>query len=344
MLEKPDLQDESIVACLQDDYGLHVAQVVFLPLGADLNTAVYRVITDDETSYFCKLRGGVFDETSVALPKFLSDQGIAQIIAPLATQAGQLWASLDVFKVILYPFIEGRNGYEVELSESRWRDFGAALKGVHTAVLPPALIGCIRRETYSPKWREIVRTFLGRVEDDVFDDPVAVELAAFLRAKRGEILDLVECAERHAQALEAQAPEFVLCHSDVHAGNILIDAHDALYIVDWDDPILAPKERDLMFVGGAQGFAGHTPQEEETLFYRGYGQTQVDPVALAYYRYERIVEDIAIYCEQLFLTDEGGEDREQSLRYLKSNFLPNGTIEIAYRSDRTLSFRCCCRL
>jgi spectinomycin phosphotransferase len=138
--------------------------------------------SEDETSYFCKLRGGVFDETSVALPKFLSDQGIAQIIAPLSTQAGQLWASLDVFKVILYPFIEGRNGYEVELSESQWRDFGAALKGVHTAVLPPALIGCIRRETYSPKWREIVRTFLGRVEDDVFDDPVAVELAAFLRA------------------------------------------------------------------------------------------------------------------------------------------------------------------
>ncbi|MFN2272451.1 MAG: spectinomycin phosphotransferase, partial [Anaerolineae bacterium] len=58
--------------------------------------------------------------------------------------------------------------------------------------------------------------------------------------------------------------------------------------------------------------------------------------ALAYYRYERIVVDIAVYCEQLFLTDEGGEDREQSLRYLESNFLPNGTIEIAYKSDKTL--------
>jgi spectinomycin phosphotransferase len=56
---------------------------------------------------------------------------------------------------------------------------------------------------------------------------------------------------------------------------------------------------------------------------------------LAYYRYERIIEDIAIYCEELLLTDEGGEDREQSLRYLKSNFLPVGTIEIAYRADKT---------
>jgi spectinomycin phosphotransferase len=52
-------------------------------------------------------------------------------------------------------------------------------------------------------------------------------------------------------------------------------------------------------------------------------------VALAYYRYERIVQDIAVYCEQLFLSDEGGEDREQSWQYLRSNFLPQGTIEIA---------------
>jgi spectinomycin phosphotransferase len=81
--------------------------------------------------------------------------------------------------------------------------------------------------------------------------------------------------------------------------------------------------------------AERTPQEEETLFYRSYGQTQIDPIALAYYRYERIIEDIAVFCEQIFLTDEGGDDREQSFHSLRSNFLPNNTIEIAYQSDKT---------
>jgi spectinomycin phosphotransferase len=336
MLEKPDLQEERLISCLQDNYELPVLRVVFLPLGADRNTAVYRVIADDETPYFLKLRSGVFDETSVTLPKFLSDQGIEQIIAPLTTKTGQLWIGLDIFKVILYPFVEGRNGYEVGMSDRHWGEFGSALKRVHTTEVPPALMGRIRQETYSPQWREIVKTFLRRVRDDVFDDPVAVELAAFLDAKRDEILDLVRRAGRLARALQAQSPEFVLCHSDVHAGNVLIDASDAFYIVDWDDPILAPKERDLMFIGGGQGFVGHTAREEETLFYRGYGQTEIDPIALAYYRYERIVEDIAVYCEQLLLTSEGGEDREQSLRYLTSNFLPNSTIEIAYGSDMTM--------
>ncbi len=140
MLEKPDLQDEKIIACLRDEYGLNVVQVTFLPLGADRNTAVYRVVADDETPYFLKLRSGVFDETSVALPKFLGDQGIGQIIAPLATKTGQLWASLDAFKVILYPFVEGHNGYEVDLLDRHWGDFGMALKSIHSAVVPPALI------------------------------------------------------------------------------------------------------------------------------------------------------------------------------------------------------------
>ena len=336
MLEKPELQDEKIIACLQDDYGLPAVQIAFLPLGADLNTTVYRAALADGTPYFVKLRRGAFDEIAVTLPKFLSDQGIAQIIAPLAANTGQLWASLGAFTVILYPFVEGRDAYEVVLSERHWRDFGAALKRLHTAAVPRELTRRIPQEAYSPRWRDIVRTFLVRLGDDVFDDPVAAQLAAFLMAKRDETTDLVGRAERLARALRARSPECVVCHSDVHAANILIDANDALYIVDWDDPILAPKERDLMFIGGGQGFIGHTAQAEETLFYAGYGPTQIDPFALAYYRYERIIEDIAVYCEQIFLTNEGGEDRERSLQYLASTFLPNRTIEIAYTSDKTV--------
>ncbi len=339
MLERPEIRDNQIAACLQHDYGLRVSRITFLPLGADRDTAVFRVVADDETPYFLKLRSGVFDETSVALPRFLSDQGIAQIIAPLATKSGQLWANLGAVKTILYPFVAGRNGYEVDLSDRHWVEFGTALKRIHTAALPPALAGRIQQETYSPQWREIVSTFLKRVEADRFSDPTAVELAAFITAKRDEIADLVGRAERLAHALLTRSPAFVLCHSDLHAGNILIGVDNSFYIVDWDNPILAPKERDLMFVGGGLGFIGHTPQEEETLFYRGYGEAQIDPVALAYYRYERIIQDIAVYCEQLFLSDEGGEDRAQALRHFASNFLPDGTIEIAYKSDKTQTER-----
>jgi spectinomycin phosphotransferase len=335
MLEKPDLQDEKIRTCLQDEYHLPVIQITFLPIGADLNIAVYRSIAKDGTAYFVKLRSGIFNEIVVTLPKFLSDLGIQQIITPLATRTEQLWANLETFKLILYPFVEGHNGYEVNLSDRHWRDFGTSLKRIHTAILPPALKQGIEQETYNPRWRETVKRFMGQVKEGIYSDAVAEKLAAYVRVKKAEILDLVMRTERLALILQTRPPEYILCHSDIHAGNILIGNNDNIYIVDWDNPILAPKERDLMFIGGGQGFTGHTAQEEETFFYQGYGQTQIDPVALAYYRYERIIVDIAIFCEQIFLTTEGGEDREQAFRYLVSNFQPGNTIEIARKSDKT---------
>jgi spectinomycin phosphotransferase len=335
MLEKPDLQEEKIIACLQTEYGLSVEQVVFLPLGADRNSATYRIVSDEDVPYFLKLRRGNFNEISVAFPKFLHDQGIRLIIPPLVTQSGKLTTNLDAFRAILYPFVEGKNVYETRFTERQWVKFGATLKSIHTASVPPALTSLLQRETYSAYWRETVKTFLKGVDADKYDEPVAVETATLLKAKRVEILDLVQRAGRLAQMMQTESPEFIACHSDLHAGNLLIAPNDDLYIVDWDDPILAPKERDLMYIGGGLMGAGYSPQEEEALFYEGYGQTTINPIALAYYRYERIVQDIAAYCGEILLTNEGGDDREQSLRYLKSNFLPHHVIQIAYQSDRT---------
>jgi spectinomycin phosphotransferase len=155
-----------------------------------------------------------------------------------------------------------------------------------------------------------------------------------LKIKKDETLELIGRTEQYAQMLLEQRPKFILCHADIHGWNLLIDNNEALYIVDWDTLIFAPKERDLMFIGGGLGDSGYTPQEEETMFYQGYGRTDINQIAIAYYRCERIIEDIAVYCEQIFLSDEGGEDRKESLENVKSNFLPNGTIEMAYQSNK----------
>ncbi len=70
------------------------------------------------------------------------------------------------------------------------------------------------------------------------------------RTNEDEIHRLVDGAEQLAQMLQNDSHSCVLCHSDIHAGNVLIDQSNAIYIVDWDAPIMAPKERDLMFIGG----------------------------------------------------------------------------------------------
>ena len=138
---------------------------------------------------------------------------------------------------------------------------------------------------------------------------------------------LIGRADELGFALQTRPLDQVLCHSDVHPGNLLVSGDETLYIVDWDNPIFAPKERDLMLIGGCYRWRD---AREEALFYQGYGQTEIDRMALAYYRCERIIQDIAAYCKQLLSTQEGGKDREQGLMYFTSNFLPGYEIEIAF--------------
>ena len=71
----------------------------------------------------------------------------------------------------------------------------------------------------------------------------------------------------------------------------------------------------------------------EEILYEGYGPVEVNRAALAYYRYERVIEDIAAFCRALWQTDAGGADREQSYRYCAGSFLPGREIETAERTD-----------
>jgi spectinomycin phosphotransferase len=110
---------------------------------------------------------------------------------------------------------------------------------------------------------------------------------------------------------------------------------DTLYIVDWDDPIMAPKERDLMFIGGGVANVWNKPQEE-AFFYKGYGKIEANRTILAYYRHERIVEDIAEYGQSLLLTMEGGENRLEMYQHFIDMFEPNGVVDIAFKTDENL--------
>lgn len=331
MLERPAVQDSQIITCLQTAFGLPVTDLEFLPLGADRHTAVFRANAGQ--AYFVKLRSGDFDEMSICVPKLLHDQGQRWIIAPLPTLDGQLWAELDHFRVMVFPFVAGQNGYEMRLTDQHWVDFGRALKALHTAPLPAEISAHIQRETYGDHWRKRVREFQQMAATMPFADPVAAALAGFIQAQQATLDHLLQQAETYAVALSAQPLSPVLCHADIHAGNLLITA-DHLYLVDWDTLLLAPKERDLMFIGGGLFDNQRSPDEEVWLFYQGYGDTNIDPVALVYYRYERIVQDIAAYCEEILLTTGDSPDRANGLRQLQSQFGANGVIAVAFRTEQ----------
>jgi len=336
MIEKQPLSPQRIIDSLNTDYGIVVATLTFLPLGADMNASVYKAHTRDGLSYFVKLKRGHHHDISVTLLSSLQNSGIQQIIPPIKTIHGREAQHIDDSTLIVYPFVEGQNGFCYNLTDDQWVTLGKVLRQVHEFDVPPSIKDRIRREVYSSKWREAVRLLYAHIDGNPTGDEIALKLRSFMKDHRVAIHRLVDRAEQLSQKIQEQSPEFVLCHSDIHGGNVLIDVNGAIYIVDWDEPIMAPKERDLMFIGGGVANIWNNPHEERC-FYKGYGKTKINTAILAYYRHERIVEDIAIYGQALLLTTAGDEERLEMYKQFVAMFEPRGVVDIAFNTDDGLA-------
>lgn len=334
---KQTIQHQLLIDCLNTHYGIAATALTPLSLGADMNASVYRAITRDGPSYFIKLKQGHGYDISVALLAALQASGVEQIIPPIKTLHGELTRPIEDFTLIVYPFIEGENGFCSDLTDDHWITLGKVLRQVHEFQVPSSLKAHIRKETYSPKWREAVRSLDPHLDEHLSGDETTLKLQTFMKEHRAAIHRLVDRAELLSRKVQEQSSEFVLCHSDIHGGNVLISPNGALYIVDWDEPIMAPKERDLMFIGGGVANVWNHPHEEEC-FYQGYGKTQINHVILAYYRHERIVEDIALYGQALLLTTAGGESRLEMYSHFTDMFSPRGVVDIAFKTDSSGDF------
>jgi len=332
MLIRPSLTDQRIIDCLHTDYGIDVSTLIFLHLGADVNASVYEAQALNQSSYFVKLKRGHHHDISLTIIDLLEKAGVQQIIPPFKTIHGQLSQRIDGFTIIVYPFIHAQNGFNRVLTDEQWLMLGRTLRKIHDIDVPASIQHQLRREAYSPEWREMVKSIYIYIETQPITDEIALKLLIFMKEHSSIIHTIINKAEQLAKIVSNESSTFVLCHSDIHAGNVLVNGNNTFYIIDWDEPIMAPKEHDLMFIGGGVGNVWNDLREEK-IFYQGYGETKVNKRMLSYYRCERIVRDIAEFCENLLLATIGGEDRLQSYKHFIAMFEPRGVVDIACKNE-----------
>jgi spectinomycin phosphotransferase len=151
MFEKQkSISNQRIINSLKNDYNIEVTTFTFLPLGADLNASVYKVQALNKACYFVKLKYGHLHDISIAVTRLLSEAGIQQIIPPIKTTDGQPILYIDDFTLIVYPFVDGQNGFSSNLTDDQWFILGKALRQIHEIEVPSSIQNQIRRETYSP--------------------------------------------------------------------------------------------------------------------------------------------------------------------------------------------------
>ncbi len=333
MLEKPDFPDERIAAILREQYGITAFEVEFLPLGYDYAASVYRISAASGT-YFLKLKQGVVDPAALRIPHWLRTRGIEQVIAPLLTLNGELSVVADEYTLILYPFVDGATAMERGMTEAQWIEFGAVLRRIHATSVTAEMAKLVERETWSARGgRERLRRLLAHADGLDGGDPIAAEMASVWREQRDAITRLVDRADALAEQVQARALDFVLCHSDIHVANVLIGNDGRLFIVDWDQPLLAPRERDLMFIVGSAGVVA-VSADDQARFLRGYGDAEIDPVAFAYYRYDWVVQDVGEFGLSGFGFQGGSDDtRRDAIQWVRAILGPGDALDAALLAD-----------
>ena len=301
MLEKPQIADAAIIEKLEAGYAIVASGLEFLPVGNDARAWSFRVETS-AGDYFLKMRKGAPSRASLLVPHYLKRRGIRHVVAPIATVAGDLAVSLGEYALIMYPFVEGRSDWAMALSRAQWRAWGAIMRRIHDTSCDEDLLKDVPAERFAEKWLSRIEDVEAILAQGGYIGEVAAAVAAVWCQNSHEIEMARERYLALGAELAAKSPPYALCHADIHRANIIIAEDGSIHIVDWDETVLAPKERDLMFFLGD----GHA-REDEAAFLQGYGACRVDATALAYFRYDWVLQELADYGERVFLASDVSE-------------------------------------
>jgi len=322
----PDLSEEYLLANTRELFGVDGLAAVRFTRGADKEASAYRIVGSGH-AYFLKVRRAPVTRGALLFQRAAADR-VPEVIAPITGRDGELSQSFGEFQAILYPFVEGTDAFATALEDSQWCALGRAVRAIHEAPIAPEITRRLRIETLAPAWRVRARAHFARSADVRPKDESARRLLAKLRAHHDTVSRIVERAETLGERMCTKSLPTVVCHGDLHAGNVLVRRNGGIAIVDWDDPTFAARERDLMFIGGGVGDVWNRRHEVDA-FYRGYGDICVDPEALAYYRYERIVEDTVLFCDELLASDGDHAERALTLHWFSGQFNAQGVVAMA---------------
>jgi spectinomycin phosphotransferase len=332
MLEPPDLPASTIVARVRERYAVPVERATFLPLGNDSSAWCYRLYGGG-AARFLKVLGRPVDPATVAIPRFLASRGIEHLVPAISTAEGAAFDAGDPFSFVLFPFIDAEPGGEVGLTPAHRVELGRLLRRIHDTKPTPELDAMMRRERF------IVRdeAYIDHVRDALPGADPPDEISSALLAVWSKHLEEIGHSLRRARELASDgasaARELVICHADYHAWNVLVGASGALHVVDWDEVVLAPRERDLMFVSG--DIADLDPTGEH--FFTGYGDVEIDRALIAYYRFDWVLQEVADYHRRVFDLGLGEETRAEALQYFTELFEPENVVAAAFRADHERS-------
>jgi hypothetical protein len=302
------LDYDLLADALHRDYGLSVEHLIFVPKGQVAYS--YIVTCTDGARYYLKvlddsrlacISAGRFD-FYLPLTDRLYTEGVFRYLShPVRTLTGALYTAFDARPLILFNFIEGENPDEAALhTPAVWRQLARHMATIHNSASSLTL-DCPYVETFVIPFEAALCDGLRALPSITAGDGEGrLALRDLLLPHQGTILGYLEQVHRLADRARHLNPSLVLCHTDIHSLNLLLNSAGDLYILDWEGAMLAPREHDLfMFTGD------HFPAFLSE-YRRWAGQPPLHADLFAFYFYRRNLEDLTDWLVRILYenTDE----------------------------------------
>jgi spectinomycin phosphotransferase len=188
--------------------------------------------------------------------------------------------------LIVFDFVAGPTG------DVAGYDFGQYVELLaHIHAITANVTSTMRQEVFSLPFADEWQQRFAHVLQAVPTTAVQVKLQQLIQVHRQQIsedwLQLLSLSQQCRQATWAP----LITHSDAHGGNLIVGDNGELYLIDWDELMLGPAERDIWF------HLNDEPPAQD--FLRMYRQTFPDytpnPLFQRFYLFRRFYEDLVGY-------------------------------------------------
>jgi spectinomycin phosphotransferase len=267
--EGRDGRDAELAKLLAARYGLSISEITPGPRGWVGETYIVTERGGDRVFVKVYPSGLLPPPALPALPALaeLSRLGVRGISKPITSATGSLHERMGVEEVVVFEYIEGTLTRSFDKAR-----LGELIAHVHDASARLTLP--VSRETFTPAYIHEFWPVLTRArDDDGALDGAARGLRPLLAGIWSRLQnDWTRFAEVARQCREARF-DLVLTHGD-SLFNVIEDAAGELHLVDWDELILAPAERDTWFYTSGpeflNGYRRRRPEYVENELVRDY--------------------------------------------------------------------------
>jgi spectinomycin phosphotransferase len=246
ILTESQIDRSSVKKVIQEEFGISITSMT--PVPKVEITRAYSIEGVDHKRFFLKIYpdDSIPDSAFTFAHDLFYKAGIANVVCPTRAKSGPLRIRIGESYVALYNFIAGKTAEESRFNDSQFEKLGELLAKIHRSnkLLGEYSVKGNFEISFETKFLAVFGE-LDRLTKDSTEYRKKVRL--FLDPYRERFMEELATLRELQSKVRQMDLEFVNCHGEPSPGNVLISDVSEVCLLDWDEPILAPKEKDLLF-------------------------------------------------------------------------------------------------